>query len=760
MTVAVGHQIGISGSSEHGQSQASTRGASKPQGVAWAGAPATISPSSFSAGAESFRSGLQSLLASLSANGNGLIQEEPAAEGIEVQAESAAAGLLSKATPQASPTAETPALSLLAARTLPSSPAPSATQLPAVSKQATIPPWLATSTPLPQIAPEPVAKAPTISLSASAAPSNRATSFEHSPKHKATLAVDLNPQAYAAGGNVLQAIVPAQITGAPIEIAALAAPSSPLANLAAAPPVTSKFDSLNQQAPRAAYQGEDAVSSSPARIQTSSAASEPVAAHSAQSTVFNDARRSTIETGDHATSMATVSQNVSSATASDLHLSTTTTAKAATDDAAPKPDVAVAGESNQASPVGSIGPAVATAKTIEHALDSATWATAASFHSGSQGSTVVPSTPSSKQVAIGTGNTASPAMAALNLPSSPSAPVRPATTGQPLILTNLPPSSDTTSPTQGDPAKSTALSSQARIPTQQRASGQEVATVAPPVAADWLGQTSAVQLAAVPLQPAQVAPTPPVLAKADISTGVGAQSGIRSQRSARAVTSVSQANSQANGQIAGQLTDSNSQMRGLAGPIAPTSLTGGVVAGSADSAAAPAVHETFTALDGATPNPSTTWTHAGTQQAEAGFHDPALGWVGVRADSASGVVHASLVPDSTDSALTLGGHVAGLNTYLAEQHTPVESLTVAAPESRSLPSGLASGMNQSGDQGMNQGTGQNSGQGSYSPPSSNSQQSTPAATGTASSIQAAPAGMPEPSISPIGLGSSHISVMA
>jgi hypothetical protein len=99
-----------------------------------------------------------------------------------------------------------------------------------------------------------------------------------------------------------------------------------------------------------------------------------------------------------------------------------------------------------------------------------------------------------------------------------------------------------------------------------------------------------------------------------------------------------------------------------------------------------------------------------------------------------------------------------LNTYLAEQHTPVETLTVAAPESRSLASAMnQSGMDQSGSQGMHQGAGQDSGQGGYSEASSHARQSTPE---TASSIESASTGRQGSSAAEIGLGDRHISVMA
>jgi hypothetical protein len=50
----------------------------------------------------------------------------------------------------------------------------------------------------------------------------------------------------------------------------------------------------------------------------------------------------------------------------------------------------------------------------------------------------------------------------------------------------------------------------------------------------------------------------------------------------------------------------------------------------------------------------------------------------------------------------LSGHLAGLNTYLAEQHTPVATLTMAAPG--------GSGMESATDQGMSQSMQQNAGQ--------------------------------------------------
>jgi hypothetical protein len=93
-----------------------------------------------------------------------------------------------------------------------------------------------------------------------------------------------------------------------------------------------------------------------------------------------------------------------------------------------------------------------------------------------------------------------------------------------------------------------------------------------------------------------------------------------------------------------------------------------------------------------------------------------------------------------------------LNAYLAEQHTPVETLIVAAPESH----GIASGMDQAGSEGMNQETGQGSHQGGYSEAAANPRQNTQAATAET----AAPAGRQETNAPPVGVGGRHISVMA
>lgn len=139
-----------------------------------------------------------------------------------------------------------------------------------------------------------------------------------------------------------------------------------------------------------------------------------------------------------------------------------------------------------------------------------------------------------------------------------------------------------------------------------------------------------------------------------------------------------------------------------------------VLEGTRESVTGGELKETFAALDsGAAPGPPT-WTHAGGRQAEAGFRDPALGWVGVRAEMSGGGVHAALVPGSPEAAQELGRQMEGLHTYLAARHPSVESLALATPGGRSGGFSGGESMSQQAQQNMQQGTGQGSGQQTYS----------------------------------------------
>jgi hypothetical protein len=195
----------------------------------------------------------------------------------------------------------------------------------------------------------------------------------------------------------------------------------------------------------------------------------------------------------------------------------------------------------------------------------------------------------------------------------------------------------------------------------------------------------------------------------------------------------------------------------VAGASGVVRTAGDSAEGSTATTAGPDSRDIFATLDAEGAEGTPTWIHAGTQRAEAGFQDPSLGWVGIRANVSGGGVHADLTAGSADAAQTLGSHLSGLHAYLSDQHTPVETLTLTAAENGSA--GWSS--DQSAGQGMQQGTGQQTaGQETATGADNGSQispyQSSTAPTGAASQLQAgfddsAQAAMP---------GGTHISVMA
>ncbi len=139
--------------------------------------------------------------------------------------------------------------------------------------------------------------------------------------------------------------------------------------------------------------------------------------------------------------------------------------------------------------------------------------------------------------------------------------------------------------------------------------------------------------------------------------------------------------------------------------------------------------ETFAALDAGPELATTSWVHAGPQRAEAGFQDPALGWVGVRADLSGGAVHAAVVAGSAEAAQALGGHMAGLGAYLAEHRAGVASLTMSSPDGGSPHWGGSSDAMQQGSGGSAAQSGASEPQpnGSFSPASATA--ATPARSG-------------------------------
>jgi hypothetical protein len=115
----------------------------------------------------------------------------------------------------------------------------------------------------------------------------------------------------------------------------------------------------------------------------------------------------------------------------------------------------------------------------------------------------------------------------------------------------------------------------------------------------------------------------------------------------------------------------------------------------------PASGDPFRLLDDPHSAPTPSWIHAGTHHAEAGYLDPVLGWVRVRADSLASGMHAALVPSSPEAAQVLGSHLAGLNAYLSEHHTEPPTVTVDAQGARGemghSPGDQSSGRRQNGE---------------------------------------------------------------
>jgi hypothetical protein len=113
--------------------------------------------------------------------------------------------------------------------------------------------------------------------------------------------------------------------------------------------------------------------------------------------------------------------------------------------------------------------------------------------------------------------------------------------------------------------------------------------------------------------------------------------------------------------------------------------------------------QTFAALDEESRASSPVWIHAGGNKAEAGFKDPTLGWVGVRAQADASGVHAALVPSSPDASRTLSGDLPSLSAYLGEHHTAVQTLTMASPESSWAGEGSGHPGGMEGEQGKGHG---------------------------------------------------------
>ncbi len=763
MTVAARIEIVTAGRPEPGQSQILTKAQGRTQSAAWAGAPVLSQSSSAAPGTESFQSQWRSLLATLGADGNGLIQEEAGADGIQNSAEPALAETPRKATP-AAPTLSSAAALLPSPGGVPQGgPAAIATKLPVVGYRVAIPAWT-TASKAPRQAAADLAAKPPMAVVRPAESANRphAVTSAKGAKQETVSSGSKRALVSATAGSVPQAMA-APGAGSPVENAADLTPRLPLANLSEAFPSVSIPDSFNPHAPHPDEPSRASGTATAEGNQGQDAVTGTKGTPPSQPGNSNEPAERTDDSGDHATDIVIVP---SAANSSRPGYPNAFAEKAA--DAGSLAGITVNGTSvTPSSPAGSSkAPVERAIEAGNLAVDQAEISTAHSFDPGHRGSIPGPTVTSARRAASGAGD---PAPAAKTWPNPPTSPLVPVQTGaavEPLDPKDSTPSSGTESWTAGEAAppsgrmrpqveESLELLTRPPHQIQPQPGSQGLEAAATANAGDWMDRPSAPANAAAS-QPTQLSAIPPLVRKIGLGTGGGAPAGLHTASGPGMVDPVAHGREQLEGQLAGRAADSYAVARDLAGATAATNTVGGAAGGSASALARPAAGETFAALDAETATGAPTWIHAGAQRAEAGFHDPALGWVGVRADLGGGGIHASLVPDSADSAQALGGHMAGLNAYLAEQHTPVEVLTVAAPENHSA----ASGLDQTGSQQMHQGAGQDGGQGEPSRQLSDSQRSSPAVTAAASLEDAVPAGRPDSSDQMARTGGNHISVMA
>jgi len=72
------------------------------------------------------------------------------------------------------------------------------------------------------------------------------------------------------------------------------------------------------------------------------------------------------------------------------------------------------------------------------------------------------------------------------------------------------------------------------------------------------------------------------------------------------------------------------------------------------------------------------WAHARAPFAEAGFQDPSLGWISVRATRDPAGLHAIVVSPSPEAERTLSAHLSGLNAYLAGNQIEVSAVSLSS----------------------------------------------------------------------------------
>jgi hypothetical protein len=110
-----------------------------------------------------------------------------------------------------------------------------------------------------------------------------------------------------------------------------------------------------------------------------------------------------------------------------------------------------------------------------------------------------------------------------------------------------------------------------------------------------------------------------------------------------------------------------------------TTPSSGLDAPAASTGKTASVQGPFVAMDAGRNDGAARWIVADSHRAEAGFQDPSLGWVSVRAQAGTAGIHAAVMPASEAAAEVLSGHLAGLNAHMANHYEHMNAVTVSAP---------------------------------------------------------------------------------
>lgn len=94
----------------------------------------------------------------------------------------------------------------------------------------------------------------------------------------------------------------------------------------------------------------------------------------------------------------------------------------------------------------------------------------------------------------------------------------------------------------------------------------------------------------------------------------------------------------------------------------------------------PTAQEPFAMIDTIPVHAGAGWTLAGTHRAEAGFQDPALGWVAVRAQEVGGTIHATIVPAASEGVQALSDHLPALIAHMASQSPHLDTISISTSD--------------------------------------------------------------------------------